>query len=424
MAKFTDDYLGSLELEPGRRDRLVFDTEVRGLGVRVTKASKTFLVQWTDPATKRKQREPLGVWGSITIRSAREAAKIRLGKVAGGVNPRVERIKQKEEADKARAEKALTFDRLISDWAALHLSKRRPRYAAEAQRALRLAFKDVLSKPAARITTAEVVNRLDVMVKAGKATTAGRTLAYGRAAFSWAEKRSKIASNPFAGLPIAVATNERERVLSKAEVYEVWEASGTLSAPIGQFYRMALLTLARRDEVAGMGWSELSADGETWTIPGARTKNGKPHDIHLSEPARAALGSVPKVKGQDLVFSTTGTTPLSGFSDYKEALDAAIIASRVQVAAEAEATPEPLEPFVMHDFRRTGVSTLAAMGFDSIVADKLLNHKPGKLRGVAAVYQRHEFHKERARALDAWGGFCTGRLDEANNVTPLRAAAS
>ena len=49
----------------------------------------------------------------------------------------------------------------------------------------------------------------------------------------------------------------------------------------------------------------------------------------------------------------------------------------------------------LHDFRRTGVSALAAMGFDSIVADKLLAHQPGKLSGVARVYQRHDFAPER-----------------------------
>jgi hypothetical protein len=61
-----------------------------------------------------------------------------------------------------------------------------------------------------------------------------------------------------------------------------------------------------------------------------------------------------------------------------------------------------------HDLRRTGVTTLASLGFDSIVVDKLLAHQPGKLRGVASVYQRHEFIRERATALDTWGAHVTG----------------
>ena len=62
----------------------------------------------------------------------------------------------------------------------------------------------------------------------------------------------------------------------------------------------------------------------------------------------------------------------------------------------------PLVPWRLHDIRRTGVSTLARLGVNSIVADKLLGHQAAKLRGVAAVYQRHDFADERARALETW----------------------
>ncbi len=61
MPKLTDRFLSSFKPAEGRKDRLAFDTECRGLGIRATTAGgKTFLVQWTDPATGRKRREPLG----------------------------------------------------------------------------------------------------------------------------------------------------------------------------------------------------------------------------------------------------------------------------------------------------------------------------------------------------------------------------
>src|SRR5262245_55784575 len=82
MPKFTDPFLAGLKLKPGEKDRLVFDSECRGLGVRVTPKSLRFLAQWTDPATKRKVRDPIGVWGNITIAQARDAARARLGDVA------------------------------------------------------------------------------------------------------------------------------------------------------------------------------------------------------------------------------------------------------------------------------------------------------------------------------------------------------
>jgi hypothetical protein len=71
---------------------------------------------------------------------------------------------------------------------------------------------------------------------------------------------------------------------------------------------------------------------------------------------------------------------------------------RSQLATESA----PLVPWRLHDLRRTGASTLARLGFDTIGIDKLLAHQATKLRGVAAIYLRYDFAEERARALDAW----------------------
>jgi integrase len=440
MPKFTDRFLAGLKVELGRKDRMVFDSACRGLGVRLTaKGTRTFICQWTDPTTRLKVREPIGVWGSITIEQAREAARVRLGAVAKGVNPRAERLRRQAEAERERAETAMTFDALIGEWQALHLTHLRPRYAAEAERAIRHGLPDLLKRPAARISRTDAVNALDRIVKAGKIATARVTMAYARACFAWGKRRGKVPENPFAELPIAVGASERERVLGDDEVAEVWRAANTLSYPFGAFYKLAILTLQRRDEVAGMRWSEISDGMIRWTLPGSRMKNGKPHDVHLSEAARAVLRSIRRVEGCDLVFSTTkhrltasdnvepkgkrkrAPAPISSFSQGKRYLDAAIAAARAEAAAKLGQKPETMAAWHAHDLRRTGVTKLAALGFDSIVVDKLLAHRPGKLQGVAGVYQRHDFARERAAALDAWAAHVTGT--PAENVIPLRSAA-
>ena len=438
MPKLTDRLLAGLKVEPGRKDRLMFDTACPGLGVRVTaKGTRTFICQWTDPATRRKVREPIGVWGSITIDKAREAAQARLGEVAKGRDPKAERVRRRAEAERERAEGALTFETLIEEWAALHLAHRRPRYAAEAVRAIRGGLSGLLKHPAARISRADAVNALDRIVKAGKAIAAGRTMAYARACFAWGKRRGKVRENPFAELPIPPGATERERVLSATEIAEVWRGADTLNYPFGPFFKLAILTLQRREEVAGMRWSEVADDTSRWTLPGSRMKNGKPHDVHLSEAARTILRSLPRVEGCDFVFSTTsrranGNTPgpkgnrrseprpISGFSQGKRYLDAAIQKVRAEASAISGRKPAPPIPWRLHDLRRSGVTTLAALGFDSIVVDKLLAHQPAKLRGVAGVYQRHDFARKRA-ALDAWAAHVTGTAAE--NVVPLRGAA-
>ena len=57
----------------------------------------------------------------------------------------------------------------------------------------------------------------------------------------------------------------------------------------------------------------------------------------------------------------------------------------------------------LHDLRRTCVSGMARLGIAPHIADKILNHQSGTISGVAAVYQRHEFLRERRDALERWG---------------------
>jgi hypothetical protein len=173
--KFTDRFIGALKVEGARKDYLVFDSACPGLGVRVTrKGTRTFIAQWTDPTTKRKVREPLGVWGNLTIDQARDAVRARLGAVAKGIDPKTERLRQRAEVERQRAETALSFGALVDEWAVLHLAQRRERYRTEAVRAIRYAFPALLKRPAARISRSDAVNALDKLVEAGKPTMAGR----------------------------------------------------------------------------------------------------------------------------------------------------------------------------------------------------------------------------------------------------------
>jgi len=76
-----------------------------------------------------------------------------------------------------------------------------------------------------------------------------------------------------------------------------------------------------------------------------------------------------------------------------------------------------LAPWWLHDFRRTGASVLAKLGFDPVVIDKILSHKPQKLRGVAGIYQRYDYAREQKRALEVWAAYVIGvGRDEAKAV--------
>jgi len=132
------------------------------------------------------------------------------------------------------------------------------------------------------------------------------------------------------------------------------------------------LANARVNEITGMRRSELG-DGGTWTIPGARTKNHRPHAVPLPPLALDILAAVRRIEG-DLVFTTTGTSPVSGWSKIKRALDA-VMGLKVS-------------PWRLHDLRRTAASGMSRLGVRSEVVDRALNHITGSFRGVAGTYQR------------------------------------
>ena len=98
------------------------------------------------------------------------------------------------------------------------------------------------------------------------------------------------------------------------------------------------------------------------------------------------------------VCMTTGTTPFSGFSKAKRILYQDVFAARPETDAHAELTSGS----TLHDLYLTATTGMALLGIHPRVADALLNHKYGTIRGVAAVYNRHAYIDERHRALEAW----------------------
>lgn len=423
--RLTEKAVAALALEPGRKDRLVADDATPGLFVRVTPGGRSFLAQYVQAGVKR--RVPIGRHGAVTLDAARTAARNILGSVANGVDVAAERAKARAAAEAERQADKLTLAALLDGWSKLALAERRPSYRNEAVRALKVAFAPHLHKRAEALSRPSVVAALDGMAGQGKTAIASRTAAYGRACYGWAMKRGTLANNPFASLPDISGPGARDRMLTDGEVGLVWRAAGKLGWPFQHVFRLLLLTGQRRDEVAGMAWSEVGADGAVWTVPQERAKNGRAHVVHLSAEARAVLAEVPRIKGQALVFSTNGRTAPSGFSKAVSRLIEFMEAERREAAAEAgEPSPEPIPEWRLHDFRRTMVSWLASTGTPPHIADKLLNHVSGAISGVAAVYQRAEFLPERKAALERWGAHvvaCGEGREHASNVVLLHAGA-
>ena len=72
----------------------------------------------------------------------------------------------------------------------------------------------------------------------------------------------------------------------------------------------------------------------------------------------------------------------------------------------------PVEPFVIHDLRRTAASGMARLGIPPHVVEAVLNHRTGTVSGVARVYNRFTYEAEKRAALEAWGRYVLGMSAE------------
>jgi integrase len=69
----------------------------------------------------------------------------------------------------------------------------------------------------------------------------------------------------------------------------------------------------------------------------------------------------------------------------------------------------PIEPFTIHDMRRTGSTLLHEKGFSSDVIEKALNHTIGGVRGV---YNRAQYSDQRRKMLQFWADYVEGLASE------------
>jgi integrase len=233
---------------------------------------------------------------------------------------------------------------------------------------------------------------------------ANRARANLSAFFHWAIGEGLCENNPVVGTNKQTEEGPRDRALADAEAAKVW-----LAAPendYGRIIRLLLLTGCRRDEIGGLRWSEVDLKARTITLPGVRTKNGRPHVIPLSEPAMAILGGLIHRANRDLIFGL-GAGGFSGWSKSKAQFDK---------AAKLK------EAWTLHDLRRTAATRMADIGVQPHVIEALLNHISGHKAGVAGTYNLSTYAAEKKAALDLWASHLQVAVARATgaNVTALR----
>lgn len=385
--------------KPETRDTFLWDSTLRGLGVKVTPAgSKVFVYQYRMGGRgSRLRRYTIGRHGELTLDAARRKAEELASQV------RLDGCDPLEEKRSARAKAAeLAFVRyaerfwrecLQVEWRSSH---------AQSYRALELhALPRLGDKPLNAITRADI--RAVIEPLRPQAATASLVFATLRRLFNWAIEREDIEQSPLTGMKAPPLPTSRDRVLSDEELRLVWLAADSLGYPAGAWIRLLVLTGARRTEAAALDWAELDRAAALWTLPAGRSKNARVALNPLSEAALGLLEEIARRLRPDgkwptggAVFPTRDGTPIVGYSKIKLRLDKA-----VTKLAEAEGVPAPT-PWRLHDLRRTLATGLQRLGTRLEVTEAVLNHVSGSRGGIVGVYQRHSYLPEQLTALTAW----------------------
>jgi integrase len=379
--------------------RLVWSDAVRaGLQFRVAGTRKQPIKSWSFLYRyhAEQRRAGLGRFPEISVARARELAGDILDQVEAGIDPR----EAKAAAEAAeRAKEANTVEAAVDLFVDTYAAQRRWRDLEGILRNEAVAAWG--SRPIASITRRDVMQRLDA-IAARAPVRANRCLSVFRLFFKWARQREMIDTSPAADVDPLTVEKSRERILTDVEVAAFWRAADTKGWPFGHIYRLLLLTGCRRDEVGGLRWSEVDVDGRKLEIAGDRTKIGKPLVVPLSEPALEIVKALPRIGKSPYVFpSAKGVDrPASGYGKAKIILDDLMLAEFRKMAPDRDPIEVTLEPFVIHDLRRTCRSGLSQLQVPPDIAELAIGHQ---LTGVRKIYDRYVYLAERREALEKWG---------------------
>lgn len=348
----------------------------------------------------RRETMTLGRYSraGLTLAQARERLIEVKKAIADGVSPAVEKQRAKR-----RLKEAQDFAQVAQGW-----MDRAP--MADSTRDMRRAIfnRDVLPKWKNRllseITPDDLRAHCKTIVDRGAPATAIHVRDIVKQIYGWAILHGEKIDNPADDVgPASIATfRPRDRSLTPAEIRIMLMLLGEVATlpTIRLGLKFILLSMVRKSELQDGVWTEVDFDNAVWSIPAARMKRSRPHNVYLSTQMLDILVALKTCAGNSkyiLPSRYDADAPMSR-ATFNRVTSA--------IAERAGKGDLPLEPFTVHDLRRTASTLLHEMGFNSDWIEKGLAHEERSSRGV---YNKAEFEAQRrhmaqewSNAVDAW----------------------
>jgi len=406
--------------------------EGNGFTIRVLPSGvKTWLYIFTFDGKRHEMN--LGIYPAVSLEVARQKYNEARKALLNGKNPAAAERERIEDRRKAPT---------VKDLCGEYVERHAKRFKRSWQKDERILNHDVVTawgkRKAADISKTDVVRLLEkIVVDRNAPGMANNTFQVVRKMFNFAVERDILKYSPCIGVKMPAPKNTRDRVLSEAEIKTFWHKldRAAMFPESKNALKLILVTAQRPGEVIGMHTDEI--DGEWWTIPAERAKNGKAHRVYLTSLAQEiiqqAIDYIKTIREIPTGNDYSGfifPSPRYGNSKAIAPLALSIAVSRNLSFPIKDKNGKVIrtinklgmDHFTPHDLRRTAATFMAESGEPDAVIDAILNHVK---QGVIKVYNQYRYDKEKQAALESWArrleGIITG--SKAENVVQMRRKA-
>ena len=374
-------------LRPAEAPYRVPDQRCKGLAVRVAPSGvKSWDLAFRVRGTGNTRRLSLGRTTDVSLEEARERANELTSAARGGRDL----VGEEGEAKDAAASR-ITVQKLID----LYLRRRvvgRLRTAKSIESRLTRTLSPILQRYASDIYRRDMRAILDSIADQGQGREAEKRRQVCTAMFRWALSQDIVEADPTAGPTPYERGAPRERVLTLEEIELVWKwlETDALSLEAADILKLELLTGARCGEISGLRAEEIDRQKWTWTLPAARSKNGRQRVTPIVGLAREMLEQRLSSVEKGSLFQ----------------LDKGVVVTSAHIGHYllTRRTTLPIAVFTSHDLRRTFATMLAEMDVALDLVAAIVGHESGgkDTRTLVRHYVHADRLEQKALALRAW----------------------
>jgi integrase len=368
-------------------------TDRDGMYVRVT-TNGTISFRYDYRMNGRRETVTFGKYGTggLSLARAREKCIDARRMIQDGLSPAIEKQRAKR-----RIKEAKSFGEFGEKW-----MNNAP--MADSTRAMRRSTfeRDLLPAWRNRLLTEITPGDLRALcmsiVERGAPATALHARDIVKQIYAYAILHGEKIANPADDVgPASIATFvPKDRSLSPSEIrvlFRCVEKVATLPT-IRLGMKFFLLSMVRKSELQDAIWDEVDFENAVWSIPKERMKRSKAHNVYLSTQMLDILIALKTCAGNSpylLPSRYDADAPMSR---------ATFNRVTYSVVEQARADGLPLEPFTVHDLRRTGSTLLNELGFHSDWIEKCLAHEDR--RSSRGVYNKAEYEMQRRHMMQEW----------------------